>query len=302
MNRRSAIRHLLVASAVPLWARAASDENPDYTVRSEVRLVLLDVSVKNLEGGFVTGLPAGSFRVLDNGRPQSITVFDNSDEPVTVGILVDQSLSMTPNRGAVLTAALTLIEESNSRDQVFILHFNDKVRRGLPESVLFSDNIAQLRAALYGGVPQGRTALYDAVVSGLEQLEHGRAGKKTLVLISDGGDTASQHKRRDMVRMVEKSLATIYTIGLIDPENPDRNSGVLDQLARISGGEAFFPPEADRLVAVCRGIAREIRARYTLGYVPPAESGTGSLHRIRVEMIEPGRDKLVAHTRTSYQS
>ena len=302
MNRRSAILQLMVAGAGPFWARAASDETPNYTIRSEVRLVLLDVSVKNKRGGFVTGLSAGNFRVFDNGHPQSITVFDRGDEPVTVGILVDESLSMAPRRTAVVTGALTLIEQSNPRDQVFVLHFNENVRRGLPDSMLFSDNLDQLRAALGRGVPQGRTALYDAVIAGLRQLELGRASKKALVVISDGEDTASRYKRRDMVHIVEKSLATIYTVGLSDPDNPGRNSGVLERLARISGGEAFFPSDLSLLAATCRGIAHEIRARYTLGYVPPVETGRHTLRGIRVEVVASGRDRLVAHTRTSYLS
>jgi len=301
MNRRTAMRHLLVAGAGPLL-RAASGENPDYTIRSEVRLVLLDVGVTNSRGGFVTGLSAGNFRVFDNGRLQPITVFDNGDEPVTVGILMDESFSMAPMRGAVVTAAMTLIEQSNPHDQVFVLHFNDTVKRGLPDSIPFSDNIHELRAALGRGVPQGRTALYDAVIGGLEQLELGRAGRKTLVLVSDGKDTASLHKRRDMVRLVERSLATIYTIGLIDRDDPDRDPGVLEQLAHISGGETFFPSDSARLVAACRTIAREIRARYTIGYVPPVEIGKHSLRNIRIEVNAAGRGRLEARTRTSYLS
>ena len=301
MDRRSAIRHLLVAGAGP-FLRAASEESPKYTIRSEVRLVLLDVSVKNSRGGFVKGLSAGNFRVFDNGHPQSITVFDSGDEPVTAGILLDESSSMAPVRGAVVTAALTLVDESHPHDRVFVLHFNENVQRGLPESVLFSDKIDELRRALAGGVPQGRTALYDVVIAGLEQLELSRAGRKTLVVVSDGRDTASRYKRRDLVHMVEESPATIYTIGLIDPDNPDRNPGVLEQLAHLSGGEAFFPSDPPRLEAACRDIAREIRTRYTLGYVPPVEIGMHSLRKIRVEAIAPGRDKLVVRTRTSYLS
>ena len=103
---------------------------------------------------------------------------------------------------------------------------------------------------------------------------NGRAGRKTLVLISDGEDTASTHKRRNMVELVERSLATIYTIGLIDPYDPDRNPGVVEQLAHISGGEAFFPCDLGDLQAACRAIGREIRTRYTIGYVPQSESVT----------------------------
>lgn len=301
MNRRSAMWNLLIAGAGP-FLRAAAREDPDYTIHSEVRLVLLDVSVKNARGGFVTGLSASDFRVFDNGRLQPITVFDTGDQPVTLGILLDESSSMAPMRGAVVTAAVTLIEQSNPRDQVFVLHFNDIVERGLPDSVPFSDNIDELRAALGRGLPQGRTALYDAVIGGLEQLDLGRAGRKTLVVLSDGKDTASLHKRHAMVGLVERSPATIYTIGLIDRDDPDRDRGVLEQLAHISGGEVFFPSDSSRLVTACRAIAREIRARYTLGYVPPVEIGKHSLRDIRIEVTAAGRGRLVARTRTSYLS
>jgi Ca-activated chloride channel family protein len=302
MNRRSAIREILLAGAGSLYLRGATDDKPQYTIRSDVRLVLLDVSVKNPRGRPVTGLTAGNFRVFDNDHPQSLTVFDSADEPVTVGILMDESSSMAPKRTGVITAALTLIEQSNPRDQVFILHFNENVQRGLPNSVLFSDNIDQLHAALTRGFPKGRTALYDAIVSGLEQLNMGRAGRKTLVLISDGKDTASTYKRRDMFQVVEASLATIYSIALIDPDDRDRDPGVLHQLAHISGGETFFPKDVTHLQATCRAIAREIRARYTLGYVPPVAVGDHSLRKVRVEVISPGPERLVAHTRTSYLS
>src|SRR5215471_20356634 len=101
MNRRAAIRNLAVGGAGsffgPLLAPRlfAQDEQAPYTIRSEVRLVLLDVSVKSRGGGFLAGLSKEEFEVFEDGRPQRITVFDHNDLPVTVGILVDESRSMT---------------------------------------------------------------------------------------------------------------------------------------------------------------------------------------------------------------
>src|SRR5580704_232423 len=107
MERRAAIRTLMVAGAVSIltgsW-NASAPQPPDLTIRSEVRLVLLDVSVKDRDGGWVTGLTKNNFRVEENGARQDIKVFGNNDTPVTVGILVDESRSMTHNRGQVLTA------------------------------------------------------------------------------------------------------------------------------------------------------------------------------------------------------
>src|SRR5262249_55979741 len=153
------------------------------------------------------GLTRDNFRIFENGRPQQISAFTGQDVPVTVGILVDESFSMTPKRAQAVTAAMTFIQESNPRDEVFVLHFNDSVKFGLQHNLRFSDNRQQLRNALFGVIPQGKTALYDAVEAGLDHLAMGRREKKTLVLISDGKDNASQATRADMLAKVESSLA-----------------------------------------------------------------------------------------------
>lgn len=96
-------------------AASLADEPQDYVIRSEVRLVLLDVSVKDRNHGFVAGLSKDNFAVFEDSVRQPITVFANDDLPVTVGILVDSSRSMTPKRDDVIAAAETFIEESNPR-------------------------------------------------------------------------------------------------------------------------------------------------------------------------------------------
>jgi VWFA-related protein len=263
-------------------------------------LVLLDVSVKDRDGGWVTGLAKGNFRVEENGVRQDITVFGNSDTPVTVGILVDESRSMMPNRGQVLSAASTFIEMSNPQDETFVLNFNETVKRGLPADMPFSDDIRQLRQALYRGRPEGRTALYDAVIDGTRQVEGGKRDKKALIVISDGGDNASRHKRQEMLDTVERSLATIYTVGLFDTRDPDRDPGVLKKLARMTGGVAYFPNSPEDMNEACRQIAKDIRTRYTIGY-PPLASNGGLVRRIQVLVSAPGRTGLSARTRLNYR-
>jgi len=305
MKRRFAIGKAFLASAALLICgslHASPDEvNTGYTIRSDVRLVLLDVSVKNRAGMLVSSLTKGNFTVLEDGHPQPITVFANEDLPVTVGIVVDESSSMAPKRAEVLTAAMTFIREANPQDEVFVLNFNNKVKPGLPEGILFSDKVDQLRAALFGGIARGKTAFYDAVIAGLQQLELGRRDKKTLVVISDGGDNVSEHTRREMLGMVRGSIATIYTIGIYDADDPDRDPGILRELAKISGGEAYFPESLTDLVPVCRRIAKDIRARYTIGYVPQPDKRTNELRHINLRVSAPGDGKLTAHTRTSYR-
>ena len=304
MTRRSAARRILAAGALSFFPRIAAGvpQTPgDYTIRSEVRLVLLDVAVKDRNGAFVSGLCQDNFSVTEDGRPQTITVFSSADLPVTVGLLVDESRSMRPKRAEVLAAAQTLIQESNPQDEVFVLNFNDEVTRGLPAPVLFSDNINKLRAALYRGIPEGKTALNDAVVTGLQQLDLGRRDRKSLVVISDGGDNASVHKTADMFDRVEKSLATIYAVGIYDPEELERNPGVLRRLARVSGGEAYFPENPSQMTPVCKRIAAEMRTRYTIGYHPESGGHARSLRHVHVSVSAPGHSALAVRARSTYR-
>jgi len=302
MTRLRTIHIFILATAslsfLCLW-RVWADK--DFVIHSDVPLVLLDVSVQNRSGGSVSGLSKDNFRILENGHPQPVTVFTGQDVPVTVGILVDESFSMTPKRAQALTAAMTFIQESNPNDEVFVIHFNDSVKFGLPSEVPFSDNRRQLRDALFGVIPQGKTALYDAVDAGLRHLAIGSREKKTLVLISDGGDNASHISRPEMLSKVEASLATIYTIGLFDEDAPDRDPGILKRLSKISGGEAYFPPKPDQMVSVCQRIARDIRARYTIGYAPPPDHGKTAWRNIKVEALSAAGGKLNARTRSGYR-
>ncbi|MGD0616525.1 MAG: VWA domain-containing protein [Bryobacteraceae bacterium] len=139
-----------------------------------------------------------------------------------------------------------------------MVRFNEKAELALPADVPFTDSLPTLRTALLSGTPQGRTALYDAVVLGLEHLEIGRQAKKTLVLISDGGDNDSKHRLAEVMRLTEETSATIYTVGVFEPDDPDRNPALLRKLAQISGGISYFPEKLSDLVPTCVGIAKDI--------------------------------------------
>jgi Ca-activated chloride channel family protein len=303
MKRRTVFRVLALflasAGAVSLVPLPSIAETPDFTIHADVRLVLLDVSVTSRDG-LVAGLTKDEFRVFDDGHPVEISSFANNDVPVTVGILVDESRSMLPKRQDVLTAAETFIQASNRKDEVFVLNFNDTVKRGLPKGTMFSDDIRQLRAALLRGQPEGKTALNDAVVDGLQQLELGKRDKKTLIVISDGGDNASRTTRAEMLDRVEKSAATIYTIGLFDYGDPDRDPGILKRLAKMTGGQAYFPESPSGMIPVCRAIATAIRTRYTLGFRPPEPVAKSPHRRIRVEASAAGYGRLEVRTRAGY--
>jgi VWFA-related protein len=277
---------------------AKAAEQREFTIQTTSRLVLLDVSVADSAGGFVSGLTKDDFKVFENGKPEAISQFSNSDIPVTVGIAVDESGSMRPKRAQALTAALVFFHDSNPMDEIFVVNFNERARRGLPDDVMFTANMQLLRAALWQGDPEGRTALYDAIEMSLHHLEFGREAKKTLVVISDGGDNHSTHTLQQVMRDTLSSLVTIYTVGIYDEDDPEKNEGVLRNLAHVSGGVFYHPKSLDEIVPICRQIAKDIRARYTVGYIPPAE-GKPERH-VKVSASSPDHPKLIVRTRTSY--
>jgi VWFA-related protein len=272
----------------------------DFSISTDVHLVILDVGVKDAKGGYVSGLAKDNFRIHENGKLQPIKDFSHADVPVTVGLVIDNSGSMAAKRAEVITAALTFVHASNPQDEVFVVNFNDKVRRGLPEDVPFTGDTGILRSALWQGASAGRTALYDALGYSLQYLDKGRMDKKTLIVVSDGGDNASTLRWNEVIRRVQESRATIYSIGIFDENDSDRNPDVLRKLAQVSGGEYFQLRELPDVVPVCRQIASDIRNRYTLTYTPPRMESRQAVRSIRVTASTPSRTRLIVHTRTRY--
>jgi Ca-activated chloride channel homolog len=282
------------------WPQQASPTDRGDVISTDVELVMLDVSVKDAKGGYVAGLGEENFRVIEDNKPQPIKYFSHSDIPVTIGLVIDNSGSMRSKRPAVITAALALAGASNPRDEIFVVNFNDRVRPGLPSDVLFSDDIQTLRKALWFGDSAGRTKLYDAVDYSLQYLDKGRMDKKALVVVSDGGDNASVLTRNQIMRRVQESRATLYAIDIFDEDNPDNNSDVLKKLALVSGGEYSELREIPDIVTVCRRIAKDIRNRYTIAYVPSHHGAARSVHTVHVSASAPTREKLIVRTRSRY--
>lgn len=290
-----------VGTATQRSARSASSpSNPDvYTISDNVNLVLLDVCVKDSRGGYVTGLTKDDFRVFEDARPQKITEFGSVDTPVTVGLVVDNSGSMRLKRPQVVLAGLAFAKESNPQDEFFVVNFNNRVLRGLPDRIAFTDNLQLLRAALYYGEPMGQTALYDAIAYSLKHLELSRQDKRTLVVVSDGGDNVSRTSSRELTTLIEASRTTIYTVGLFDPEDADCKPTILRKLAKVSGGESFEPARLEDVITVLHKISADIRSRYSIGYVPADLNTKRPLRSVRVIAAKDHR-KLIVRTRTAY--
>jgi Ca-activated chloride channel family protein len=272
----------------------------EFTLTAHAELVLLDVSVKEAKGGYVSGLKKENFQIYENGKLQTISHFSSEDTPITAGLVIDDSRSMRSKRAEVINSALAFIDASNPRDEMFVTHFNDRVRRGLPPGKSFTDDVNLLRTALWNSPPEGMTCLYDGILDALHQLDAGKQDKKSLVIITDGGDNASTHGFNDVLDAVRSTRAILYTIGVFDIEDQDRNPGLLRRLAAISGGVAYLPKDLSELPEICRGIAKDIRNRYSMGYVPLRAGGESSLRTIKVSVAGAGPGKLVIHARTSY--
>jgi Ca-activated chloride channel family protein len=296
---------LCAQTAIPPASSSQVDSSRDaaeseFKLTTNVEVVLLDVSVKRQDGGFASGLTKENFKIMQEKAEQPISIFSAQDVPVTVGLVVDNSGSVRPKKPEIVTAALTFVTHSNPKDEVFLVNFNDHVMMGLPDGMDFTDNSSLLRDALLLNPAQGRTALYDALKAGLKHLEKGRLDKKTLVLISDGGDNMSETTKEEILSLVDTSAVTIYTVGIFDAEDKDKNPGFLKRLASITGGEAFMPDRLDHIVGICEKIAKDIRNRYTLGFTPHNVQRDGKPKKIRVTATSPEGQKLNVRTRTHY--
>lgn len=293
---------MVLPAPAPPQEKASSERRPvdPYTIRVSVDMVVLHASVRNHKGTPVSGLAEGDFQVYEDGVLQQIKYFSHEDIPVTVGLVVDNSGSMLPKRPEVIAAAVAFARSSNPQDQMFVINFNEHVSFGLPVKMAFTDQSAQLQAALSSITANGETALYDAVAAALEHLGKGNRDKKVLIVISDGADNASRHNLAQTLAMAGQSEAIIYTLGLFDPDDPDRNPHVLAQLAKATGGEAFLPETVKEVTPICERIARDIRNQYTIAYVPTNRQQDGTRRAIHVKGQAPGIGRLVVRTRTGY--
>src|SRR3954471_16016217 len=180
------------AVATPALLSAPAQDPPSFRSASS-ELVVLPVVVTDRQNRYISDLAQDHFIVFDNGRKVPIELFTNEDAPATIGLIVDASSSMRHKLGEVLAASLAFARTSNPEDELFALRFNDDVRDAVADhTYLLADDLAALEKAIGSMRAEGRTSLYDALIAGLDQLRTGSRARKALVVISDGGDNASQ--------------------------------------------------------------------------------------------------------------
>ena len=291
----------LAGYARPQARPTRQDHDPEsFRISVDVALVVLHATVTDREGSFVHNLGEQDFTVYEDGVRQPIRLFRNEDIPVTVGLVVDHSTTMRPKLAEVTAAARTFVRSSNREDEMFVVNFNEIVSLGLPGTIRFTNSVAELENAITTVPTRGETALYDAVAEALDELQAGSRDRKVLIVVSDGGDNASKRSLTQVMKLAQQSSAVIYTVGLFDDEDPDRNPGVLKRLAEATGGETFLPDQFGEVAAICERIARDIRHQYTIGYVPRNPGRDGTYRAIRVVAQAKGHDRMFVRTRTGY--
>jgi Ca-activated chloride channel family protein len=208
---------------------------------------------------------------------------------------------MFGNRSLAVAGAAEFVEASGTDDELFALAFNENVTPALDAGTPFTRDSGVLRAGLERSIiARGRTALYDAISTGVDYLARGTRERRALVVLSDGGDNASRTSRDRAVRKALESNAVVYTIALIEPGMRGTNPQLLRELAESTGGRAFRPSRAKDLPGILRDIATEIRHTYTIGYTSTNTARDGGFRRVRVVVTAPPGRPLVVRSRTGY--
>jgi Ca-activated chloride channel family protein len=265
---------------------------------SDTRLKVLHATVVDKSGKLVTNLPQSAFQVYEDGKLQPIKVFRREDVPVSMGIIVDNSGSMRDKRQKVEAAALALVKESNSEDEVFIVNFNDEAYLDTD----FTSDIKIMQQGLTKIDSRGGTAMRDAIRMSIDHLkEKAKKDKKVLLVITDGNDNASQVSLENTVRSAQDAETIVYGIGLLSEEErreANKAKRALTTLTEASGGAVFFPKDTGEVDRIAHQVAHDIRNQYTIAYTPVNAALDGTYRTVKV--LATGPNHPVVRTQSGY--
>ena len=295
----AAAAFLLVSAALLI---AADDVKPASTprpavFRSNVEMVVVRAAVIDPLNRYVVGLEREHFKLFDNRVEQTLTHFSNDNAPLSVGIILDISGSMSANLPGAKSSVIRFLQQGTPQDEYFLVTFSDRTAvvqdyTGKADEIRNSIGIVQAK---------GRTALYDAVYAGLQKLSEAHHDKKALLVITDGEDNTSRYTFSDVRELAKESDAQIYVIG----EKGDQGYGraIISELVSLTGGRAFFPSSLKSLDYYCDLIHTELRNQYVLGYTPNNPTQDGKWRKIKVQLQPPeGLPKLNVHAKEGYFS
>ena len=286
------------------------------TIRIGTSLVTLSVGVFDKKGQTINNLTPENFAVYEDGQRQTLAFFGREDQPISFGLLLDQSLSMgeTSKLQNARAAMLSFLRAGNPQNDAFGLAFNERSRLLFD----FTSDYQKVESSLSHIEADGGTALYDAIIQGLEKVERGQHQRRVLVVITDGLDQHSQHTFAELIKRAQQSDAQIYVIGFFSPlenelfstsgakvkladgQEVDNPRFVFKVLAEETGAETFFPrsvPEMERAIAT---IAASLRRQYTLAYYPANQNDDGRYHQLKVSLSGPHSSDWQVKTRQGY--
>lgn len=304
---------LIMSVAIPVAAecqttlprRAGPATSPAQAdIKTDVRLVLIPVSVTDESGANVIGLRAENFSVYEDGTQRSIASFSQEDAPCSVGIVFDVSGSMLTKVTPSQSALRAFLDAANENDEVFLMTFSDQPTLLIP----FTRDFAAVQNSLPLTKPAGATAMIDAIYEALRLSRAAENGRRALLVISDGGDNNSRYSRGELMTAVVEADTQIYSIGIqgIPRSRMDKGEQLaglsfLQDLAERTGGKSLVIQNNNELPAAMRAIGLALRDQYLIGIRPSERTVAGGWHKIRVKVDAPEpRERLRVYARTKY--
>ena len=287
-NRKKPTKPVLESVA----PQESQENSKGFKIGVSVDLVLMYATVFDSKGQFMGGLKQDNFRIYEDGIQQSINSFSQEDVPITMGILIDLSLSMRRKIDQVNKAALAFIRASNPQDQVFLIGFNESAE--LLQD--FTSDIDEISDSLENAAVMGSTAIYDAVYLGVQKAHTGSKPKKAIVVITDGEDRESFYSLSELLSKVQEADVQVFCIGFLGeiPKKglfggwsksvPEKAHDALQKISEETGGKAFFPTNTSELPAIVSEIATELRSQYAIGYYSSNDARDGSFRRVKIEL------------------
>ena len=271
------------------------------TIRSKVDLVLVPVTVTDPMNRLVTGLDKENFQVFEGKDQQEVRHFSSEDAPISLGVIFDMSGSMSTKIERAREAVMEFFKTANPQDEFFLIAFADK-----PQEVSdFTQSVDDLQNKLIYTVPRGRTALLDAIYLGISKMREAKYPKKSLLIISDGGDNHSRYTEGEIKSLVKEADVMVYSIGIYDhdfrSEEERLGPQLLSDVSELSGGRAFTIDNPNDLADVATKIGIELRNQYVIGYRPKNPGHDGKWHKIKVKLLPPkGLPPLHVYAKTGY--
>ncbi|MBC7933146.1 MAG: VWA domain-containing protein [Rubrivivax sp.] len=285
----------------PIVPQASYDDRKPEIIHSD--LITFTVTVTDTYGRFVTGLGKNAFTVLDDKQQQEIVFFSDEDAPVSLGVVFDVSGSMGGDKINKAREALArFIDTSHTRDEYFLIGFNQRAQL-LLDRTRDSDALMQKLTFVQ---TKGQTALYDACYLGVERVSRvGTHKKRAILLISDGQDNSSRYTFKELTRLLKESDVIIYAVGIVDGHDDSAlgysGRAILEELAGVSGGKAFFPSTSAEMNDTFERIALELRTQYSIGYRPTNFANDGKWHKLKIKVQPPrGFPRLFVRGREGY--